>query len=157
MLLFKCIDHYKAWTCFQENIPDDQKEKFKENPIINLPESWWSRIANLPRKTYFMQKEFLVDPLIVDTFGFTQQDLDTIQKEYLLYESEQESGRCPFCRVHGGSQLMPILFPVTKKPSWTYCTHLLFDDRYEILTPKEAMKKGWQFSSGLRKVMFKGI
>jgi len=134
MLLFKCVDHYKAWICFQENIPDDQKEGFKKNPAVNVSDSFYAKAVNLPHKTYFMPKEFLVDPLIVDSFNFTREELGMLQKEYTLYESEQETNRCPFCRVHGGSRLMPLMSRVTKKLSWIYCIHLLFDDNYKVLS-----------------------
>lgn len=164
MLLYKSRQHYETWILFNENIPDDLKEQFRENPEIILPDSFWVRMVNFPHRDFLLsQKEFLVPPLIVDTFDFTEEDLNLVKDEYHLFDSERETGRCPFCRVDLSNPHMRILSekPIREWGIYTrgtvkgggvsaLCIHLLFKDDYESLSPDELWMNGWQMGPELK-------
>lgn len=163
MLLYKSRRHYETWTLFNDSVPEDLKEEFRENPEIILPNSFWARVANFPRKKFLLQREFLVPPLIVDTFDFTEEDLNLVREEYQLFDSERETGRCPFCRVDLSNPHMRILSEKPMKEWGIYtrgtvkgggvsalCIHLLFKDNYESLSPDELWMNRWQMSPELK-------
>jgi len=156
MLLYKSRLHYTTWVAFNENIPVDLKEEFGENPQVRLPNSFWARLVDFPQKGFFLRKEFLGPPTIVDTFEFTEGDLNLAREEYQLFDSEIEIGQCPFCRVNPSDRHMRILSEKFKNGTLEAggvcipCIHLLFEDDYEPLSPNELWSQGWQMSSGLR-------
>jgi len=144
MLLYKSAEHYRVWTLFGENIPSDLRQEFMENPKVNFPESIYAKAVNLPRKIYFMQKEFLIPPIVVDSFDFTEADLNLAREEYTLFDSEKESNQCPFCRSTPHLPFMRILSGGKSLESGGVCMpciHLLWDEDYEVLPEHEFIRE----------------
>lgn len=145
MLLYRSRSHYETWTVFHNNTtPEQLKEMLKTKKVI-IPESIWTDLNKLPPIVELSDETITLiktQPLIVNSFGFTEEDLLTICKDHSLYPSEQASGQCPFCRIGPGHSMRVLS---DKFPEGTVegggvtvpCIHLIWDENTELMEPKK--------------------
>jgi hypothetical protein len=130
MLVYKSMGHYNTWVVIGENISDGEREEF------------------LKERANIVPIEFLEPPKIMDSFNFTELDLVELKQKYILYDWEKSAGKCPFCRITPSARLMRVLSrnvpegSLKRGGATTHCIHLLWDDKFEVVSLNEWIALG---------------